>query len=532
MPRSKTVRKKMKAPDDGKDEDHPRLAEPQGATRLRRPGSSDADPEAQANDGSKGPCDRPATLANRFDAAMELIGLLKDAGMTPGSFDADALFDMDLDVIQATSCDLFQKLKIVSPDPLPLTTIDTVDNLPVSSHYASAAEDGFDTSSEPPRRMSLGPSEASMLEARSKIRRSSPARNSRRDNGSAPTDQATVTESSDRSVGTYHKFFNAAMDRYLAEEREANKDPASTRPQHQGSQDVEMESIRSSDHGSRWEFPTSAQATVAAAAAGSTGSTMIQRVRISAISDLKEFTGKDQDEDRARAWISKVKSAFMRDQVSDDEKCLTFADLLAGSAKNWYRQLSRSTRNKWSELLRSFQIQYCGLGVSVARQYYHTRRRSDESPLDYLYWLNVAGLHQGYEHVDNYIETLEDQDLPERLALLRLTDADDLEEVLRARDRAKNRQKNAAFGSSKYRQKPTNSTLSAPAKQVRAIQIQTNDAVSDSESGGSGGSDSDVDSHRKIFLAANEDVTRKWRKSRRAWIHNFQSVIRAIKITT
>ncbi|OWZ02037.1 hypothetical protein PHMEG_00026474 [Phytophthora megakarya] len=96
------------------------------------------------------------------------------------------------------------------------------------------------------------------------------------------------------------KFFNAAMDRYLAEERDANKDPASTRPQPQGSQDVEMESIRSSGHGSRWEYdpddvdwPTSAQATVATAATGATGSTMIQRVRISAKSDLKEFTGKD-----------------------------------------------------------------------------------------------------------------------------------------------------------------------------------------------------------------------------------------------
>ncbi|POM80201.1 LOW QUALITY PROTEIN: Hypothetical protein PHPALM_1994 [Phytophthora palmivora] len=61
-------------------------------------------------------------------------------------------------------------------------------------------------------------------------------------------------------------------------------------------------------------------------------------------------------------WMGKVKSAFMRDQASDEEKCLTFADLLAGSAKNWYRQLSRSTRKKWSDLLRAFQIQYCGLG--------------------------------------------------------------------------------------------------------------------------------------------------------------------------
>ncbi|OWZ09502.1 hypothetical protein PHMEG_00017789 [Phytophthora megakarya] len=114
-----------------------------------------------------------------------------------------------------------------------------------------------------------------------------------------------------------------------------------------------MESIRSSDRGSNWEydpddidFPATAQATVATTASGSTASTMIQRVRISAISDLKELTGKGQDEDRERAWIGKVKSAFMRDQASDDEKCLTFVDFLAGSAKNWYRQLSRSTRNK------------------------------------------------------------------------------------------------------------------------------------------------------------------------------------------
>ncbi|OWZ17897.1 hypothetical protein PHMEG_0008107 [Phytophthora megakarya] len=46
--------------------------------------------------------------------------------------------------------------------------------------------------------------------------------------------------------------------------------------------------------------------------------------------------------------------------------------------------------------------------------------------------------------------------LAERLTLLRLTDADDLEEVLRAWDRATNRQKKAEFGSNKYRQKTTN----------------------------------------------------------------------------
>ncbi|OWZ18532.1 LOW QUALITY PROTEIN: hypothetical protein PHMEG_0007362 [Phytophthora megakarya] len=52
-------------------------------------------------------------------------------------------------------------------------------------------------------------------------------------------------------------------------------------------------------------------------------------VQISAISDLKGFSSKDQDEDR----ISKVKSAFIRDPSSDDGTCLSFDDLIARYAK-------------------------------------------------------------------------------------------------------------------------------------------------------------------------------------------------------
>ncbi|OWZ00078.1 hypothetical protein PHMEG_00028812 [Phytophthora megakarya] len=312
--RSKTVRKKMKAPDDEEDEDHPGSGWSEQDLKFTYHRKELRDFVDQ------GPVMRILKI-KRFsdpkDPRQSSQQARRNRGTNPpgesGWYDPWILrrrHTVRLDVIQTTSRNLFQKLKILvgevlqSPDLLPLTTTDAVENLTVSSHYASAAEDGSDTSSEPPRRMLLGHSGASMLEARSKTRRSSPGRSSRRDNGSAPTGQATVIESSDRSVGTLQKFFNAAMARYLAKEREADNDPASTRPQHQGSKDVEMESIRPSDHGSRWEydpddvdFPTSAQVTVATAAAGSTGSTMIQRVQISAISDLKGFTGKYQDED-------------------------------------------------------------------------------------------------------------------------------------------------------------------------------------------------------------------------------------------
>ncbi|OWZ06899.1 hypothetical protein PHMEG_00020780 [Phytophthora megakarya] len=223
---------------------------------------------------------------------------------------------------------------------------------------------------------------------------------------------------------------------------------------------------------------------------------MIQRVRISAISDMKEFSGKNQDQDLARAWLT-----------SDEEKCLTFADLLAGFAKNWYQQLSRSTRNKWSDLLRSFPIQYCRLGELVARPSFHARRRSDESPLDYLYRLNVAELRARLkikdestkdrrEHGDHFIEILEDPNLADRLTLPRLSDADDLKE------------KKAAFGSGKFQPKASNAASSAPTKQVRATQIQAVDSGSDT-SHGSDGSDSEMDRHRQIYLPANQEVVPK-----------------------
>ena len=57
-----------------------------------------------------------------------------------------------------------------------------------------------------------------------------------------------------------------------------------------------------------------------------------QRIRFSLIGELKEFNGRDRDEDRARSWISKVKSAFLSDQIPDEAKCLVLGDLLTGPA--------------------------------------------------------------------------------------------------------------------------------------------------------------------------------------------------------
>ena len=61
-------------------------------------------------------------------------------------------------------------------------------------------------------------------------------------------------------------------------------------------------------------------------------------------------------------------------------------------------------------------MQFCGLGIPVAGQYYHAKERSDKSLLEYLYRQNVISLRAKLkiknalpkiqeEHVENYIET-------------------------------------------------------------------------------------------------------------------------------
>ncbi|OWZ13005.1 LOW QUALITY PROTEIN: hypothetical protein PHMEG_00013743 [Phytophthora megakarya] len=169
---------------------------------------------------------------------------------------------------------------------------------------------------------------------------------------------------------------------------------------------------------------------------------MAPRIRVSSISELKEFAGKDNDEECARSWLGKVKSVVVADQVPNKEKCLVVGDLLTSPARNWYGQLSRSTRCGYS---RSSRRSIAGEGC-LSRD--RTIAPENASPLEYLHRLNVAGLRAKLpikdgesavrrEHVEHFIETLDGRDLADQLALLRLNDAEDLEETLRARLRTK-----------------------------------------------------------------------------------------------
>ena len=59
------------------------------------------------------------------------------------------------------------------------------------------------------------------------------------------------------------------------------------------------------------------------------------------------------------------------------------------------------------------------------------------------------------EHVQHFRETLDDRDLDKQLTLLRLEDADEMKETLRAYQRIENIQVQSSTGSKKFRSRPT-----------------------------------------------------------------------------
>uniref|UniRef100_A0AAV1V010 Retrotransposon gag domain-containing protein n=1 Tax=Peronospora matthiolae TaxID=2874970 RepID=A0AAV1V010_9STRA len=262
------------------------------------------------------------------------------------------------------------------------------------------------------------------------------------------------------------------------------------------------------------------------------GGNNTQRNRVSAMTGLKKFCGKDRDEDRARSWTSKVKSASLRDQAPDEEKCLVFGDLLTGPARNWYNQLGRSTRKKWQRLLNEFIVQYEEQGVSLARQSYLARNRSDENPQEYLHRPNVAARQAKIvigdermatsdirrEHVEYFFKTLDDRDLAKQLTLLRLANVNELDETLRACQKKKRRQLKTSTGSNEFHQRANASPNPMPFKNSRAVRaicrrIESSGSELDSI-------DSDEDKNRRRVCVTTTSGQERSDKDHRTWQKN------------
>ena len=162
-------------------------------------------------------------------------------------------------------------------------------------------------------------------------------------------------------------------------------------------------------------------------------------------------------------------------------------------------------------------MQFCGLGVPVARQYYHAKKRSDKSPLDYLYRLNVIALRAMFkinigspkiqkEHVEHYIEIVDDPEWTDQSMMLRLADVEKLRKVLKACQKTKARRGKTLFGSRKFGQK-----VPAPLDRPRDVSCRSVHAVREpTERSGSEGSSlenlDNVEDMRRVYLAEAEIV--------------------------
>ena len=101
-------------------------------------------------------------------------------------------------------------------------------------------------------------------------------------------------------------------------------------------------------------------------------------------------------------------------------------------------------------MLECLLVQSADMGVSVARAYYHTGMRSDETPLKYLYRLNAAAIQTNIAQLEGnsatsatrrnhtekkFIATLDDCNLANQLTLLSVPDEDEMEGTPRAYQR-------------------------------------------------------------------------------------------------
>ncbi|POM61158.1 hypothetical protein PHPALM_29870 [Phytophthora palmivora] len=440
--RSKPLRKKMKAPgSDADDQDDLKTAWTDESLEIayhkkelhtfliKNPVMQIIKPKI-IND-LKGPVHKPTARSSKLEVAKALLHLIKESGITTGSFDANDLFDTRLSAINTALMSIFDLLKPLVGEKSVTTKIttrstdDLLKSLPAlaledqtgtSSHYESATEEVDTDSADYPPQMALGPSGAAMLRQR----------------GGHETKRVTDVIAPNMTQGLNAKlesYFQAAMSRFL-KEQQGPSNPVILAPAED--RDVDMESVGSLDrHPSPHEYDPDdrdldppRRATVASAPATTTGrSTSVPRIRVSAMYELKEFAGREGDEDRARAWLSKVKSSP-----------------------------TLTKKSVWCSVISSQDRRETGIDSLVAQHAVPGRIYSVASKFNIV--------DEECQSRGNITTRARDH-----LALLRIPDADTLEEALRSRQRAKARQSKAVYGSVKPRQK--NNSAAAPSASTR-----------------------------------------------------------------
>ena len=284
-------------------------------------------------------------------------------GFCAKAFDGDELLSCSLEQLEDARSKFVGIMTLMvgeatkSKDKVAIHSDSLREHLTGSPHYASDDSEIESDESISIRRMSLGPSGGSFLQDRiGKAKIEALKEQTKIDIQPRPTN--APMRLGDQEENYLSRYFNMAMKKHEAEQRAdqiMKRQPSRDLDRHvfpQPSQevyenpDVDMESVESNTYDQiqqRAEYdpddlwmaePRRPQ--VAATGVTNDTNSVIQRIRTSAIFELKEFSGTEGEVDKEQTWIGKVKSAFLRDQASDEEICLVFGDLLVVIARYWY----------------------------------------------------------------------------------------------------------------------------------------------------------------------------------------------------
>ncbi|EGZ24115.1 hypothetical protein PHYSODRAFT_253124 [Phytophthora sojae] len=445
----KRKKKKLRAPDSAEES----LSKPQGKDTGRQYTVEEVRPVVAPD------FDRLTSVAH---AAPTLFQMLRDSGFVLGAFEMERLCDWDLKSWLRAIRVVQEPLTILA-GPVKQDATSSATGQDAPSPSAGPAQTSTTTPSPPPRYQSSVDSDSS-FESPKRMPMNRPPRVMQL--SAAPT-RTEVTKPAEEvlpkalresiiklmqtTVMNTPRADTAAIP--TGPKPPANPTPTVARPQEAA--DVAMESVSSrsstrsrtrrdaDDPDDLFDLDIGVPRTTAAVSTATAGGVALARVRLSASSKLKEFSGRDASEEKARLWLNRLKSAARRDGMAGEEVCGQFSDLMSGPARQWYLQLPRKVKKSWTELMEQFRVQYCGKGVSMASRYYHAAQRPDETPLDYLYRLNVAGLRANIpyaegttekkrEHAEHFIRTVDTQEaeLASRLTLMEVADSEALEKKL------------------------------------------------------------------------------------------------------
>jgi hypothetical protein len=265
-------------------------------------------------------------------AVHVLFAILRDAGYVLGAFEIERVYDWDVEAWKQAIGGLLDPLGVlvgVKGEPMPTAegerSRETVKaragknsprkkkTPPVSSTKLAlfVSSEDSDSSVESSRRMPM------------------PSGAQRDANHPGPTTAATRTLPGMLEDAIVRLMQTPTM-------RAAAREVAATQSTSQfgrqpATPDVTMESVSShssaqsarhydsdEDADDLFDLETHAAKQTATVATATTGAAAVARVRMSAFSELKEFHGRDSSEEKARAWLNRVKSAARRDGMTGE----------------------------------------------------------------------------------------------------------------------------------------------------------------------------------------------------------------------